>query len=54
VQNSILGVIVLSAVVAPVATAAILVSTNKTIWDMQTAGAGLTTVTETFKWTMQS
>lgn len=47
-QNSIFGVIVLSAVVAPVATAGIVVSTNKIIWDMQTAGAGLTTVTETF------
>jgi hypothetical protein len=48
VQNSSLGVVALSAVVAPVATAGILVSTNKIIWDMQTAGAGLSTVTESF------
>lgn len=48
VQNSIFGVVVLSAVVAPVATAGIVVSTNKFVWDYQTAGAGLTTVTETF------
>lgn len=47
-QNSTFGVIALSAVAAPAATAGILVSTSQVIWNMQTSGAGLTTATETF------
>lgn len=47
-KTSTFGAIVLSAIATSVAGAGIVVSTNKIVWDMQTGGAGLTSVTETF------
>jgi hypothetical protein len=47
VVSAVVSVVAVATGSAP-ATAAIIVSTNKIVWDLQTAGAGLTTVTETF------